>query len=260
MLAPIMDLFARGGGEVVSQAQLGDVVVVTGPERDGWVEVESGGERGDCLSQLLGAWPDSERACWVASPEALAYHEPTRRAGPPSWRLPLGARLPAKAADHERNGFVSVTVRGLETWVQAEDLAASPPRASSPEARLAVAASLLGRPYVWGGATSLGLDCSGLCRLLAGLAGLVIPHSAAGQAELATDRFVVAHDPRPGDFVYLAPPGGRVDHVVVWAGRDQVLHASAEAGVPCVRRERWAAVAPRGEVVAVRRIREPAEV
>ena len=266
MVAPVLDLAASPGGGVVSQAICGDPARLLADAGGGWVEAESGEERGFCRWESLeelppGAWPVAGRDRFVRSVEALAFAEPTRRAGPPRERLPLGARVRVRSADRGSNGFVPVTVRGASLWIQAEDLTKHPPEARSVAARLAVAASLLGRPYVWGGCSSLGLDCSGLCRLLGRLAGVLLPHSAARQAALETDRFAAVPGgegaAEPGDFLYLASAAGRVDHVVVAADGGEVLHASAEGGVPSVRREAWGVVRRRGRVEAVRRLLDP---
>ncbi|BAM04753.1 C40 family peptidase [Phycisphaera mikurensis] len=268
VIEPVLDLAASPGGGVVSQARCGEAVRVVGAARDGRVEVAAGWggegeeERGWVPRAALAPGEEPDR--WVVTAEALAFAAPTRRAGPPVARLPLGCGLGAsRPADGGGSGFRAVTVRGEPLFVQEEDLAERPPVAASPAARLRIAESLIGRPYVWGGCTSLGLDCSGLVKLLASMAGVGLPHSAAGQAELESDRFVAVEglgSAAPGDFVYLRPSrrGARVDHVVMNAGGGSVLHASAEGGPPAVRRETWAAVAPRGSVAAVRRLVDPA--
>lgn len=272
--APLLDLASSPGGEVVSQVLGGDVVRPLGPQRDGLVEVESrfgeasdDRERGWCEAAGLGVQldgaalggvaPDNASLWRVASVEALAYARPTRRAGAPVERLPLGAAFGlSESADREEKGFVCLTVRGAPRWVQAQDLTRRPPAAPSVADRLAVAHSLLGRPYVWGGCTTLGADCSGLVLLLARLAGVGLPHSAAGQARRETARFVAVGEASvaPGDFLYLAGSDGRVDHVVVAAEDASVIHASAEGGRPAVRREPWATVRTRGSLAAVRRV------
>ena len=218
----------------------------SGEAEVGWVPAEGLGPAG------------VESRLHVCSAEALAFASPTRRAGGPVERLPLGASLPRAApADRGADGFEPVTVRGRTLFVQAEDVAERPPSAPSAADRLAVAMGMLGRPYVWGGCTSLGLDCSGLVKMLGGLCGVGLPHSAAGQAALERGGFgaVAGVDAaEPGDAVYLRPPGGRVDHVVLWLGGGEVVHASAEGGRPAVRREPWSVVAKRGEVAAIRRL------
>ncbi len=265
----MLDLAASptpGGSEVVSQVCLGQEVRATGRSEGDFVEVKAawGGpdqvERGWLEAAGVSADAPASADRWVTSTEALAYAAPTRRAGGPLERLPLAAPLgSAKSADREQNGFFSFTVRGRIIWVQTQDLVMERPRAESVRKRITVATSLLGRPYVWGGCTSLGLDCSGLAKLLASLTGVGLPHSAAKQAALETERFVSINGlpaAEPGDFLYLRPAraGSRVDHVVMLGHAGGVLHASAEGGPPAVRCEDWHAVAPRGEVASVRRL------
>lgn len=84
-------------------------------------------------------------------------------------------------------------------------------------------------PYLWGGTTSRGLDCSGLVyRALARL-GIPVPHSAALLAQRGKPVSVLAL--RPGDLIFFAntyKPG--VSHVGIYLGGDSFLHASSGAG------------------------------
>ena len=87
------------------------------------------------------------------------------------------------------------------------------------------AKQFLGNPYVWGG-TSLtkGADCSGFVKSVFANFGVSLPRTSREQAN--TGSKISASDLQPGDLVFYAK-GGRVNHVAIYIGGGQVIHASS---------------------------------
>ena len=77
----------------------------------------------------------------------------------------------------------------------------------------------LGTPYVWGGASPGGFDCSGLVMWVYGRLGVTLPHNAA--ALYGVGRPVSVSAMRPGDLVFF--PG--LGHVGIYIGRGRMIHA-----------------------------------
>ncbi|MDI9605839.1 MAG: C40 family peptidase [Bacteroidota bacterium] len=96
------------------------------------------------------------------------------------------------------------------------------------------ALQLLGIPYLWGGTSTKGLDCSGLTKQVYLMHGIVLPRDASQQAmqgELVDtgDDFSNAW---PGDLLFFASrvgdehPVERVTHVAIYMGEKRFIHAS----------------------------------
>lgn len=87
------------------------------------------------------------------------------------------------------------------------------------------AKQFLGNPYVWGG-TSLtkGADCSGFVLSIYKKYGVKLSHHAASQANEGTK--ISASELKPGDLVFYANSRGSINHVAIYIGGGQVIHAS----------------------------------
>lgn len=87
------------------------------------------------------------------------------------------------------------------------------------------ATQFLGNPYVWGG-TSLtnGADCSGFTMSVMRHFGISLPHHSGSQA--GSGRAVSSSQKRPGDLLFYTDSGGTINHVAMYIGNGQVVHAS----------------------------------
>lgn len=86
---------------------------------------------------------------------------------------------------------------------------------------VAQAERFLGLPYLWGGTSSFGYDCSGLTYSVYRMFGITLPRDAGDQAGHGTA--VQVQDLEPGDLVFFAFDGKAVDHVGIYAGHGMMV-------------------------------------
>lgn len=94
---------------------------------------------------------------------------------------------------------------------------------------IAVAKANLGVPYVWGGTTPRGFDCSGLVSYSFGRAGRWLPHSAA---QMFYTKGYRVSSLQAGDLMFFGPnKASRPTHVAIYIGGGKMIQASTSRGV-----------------------------
>lgn len=88
------------------------------------------------------------------------------------------------------------------------------------------ALQFVGNRYVWGG-TSLtnGVDCSGFTMKVMEKFGVSLPHYSGSQAQMG--KAVSSSEMRPGDLIFYANSRGVVNHVAMYIGNGQIVHAAS---------------------------------
>ena len=97
----------------------------------------------------------------------------------------------------------------------------APPPNSRADIAVRAAMSFLGVPYVWGGASRSGVDCSGLIMLAYEAAGVNLPHYSG--AQYADTVRVPLSDIQPGDLLFYGYNGD--EHVAMYVGNGQMIEA-----------------------------------
>jgi cell wall-associated NlpC family hydrolase len=130
---------------------------------------------------------------------------------------------------------------GETAYVQAGDVKpvdpAAPRRRGSPEEVLATARRFLGAPYLWGGMTARGLDCSGLVSRVYHANGVVLPRDADLQFDSPVLVPVGRDALQPADLVFFGRSPKAITHVGLYVGDGRFISATIH-GTPSVHEDR----------------------
>lgn len=135
------------------------------------------------------------------------------------------------------NGWYKVSVDGTVGYIRSDFLRVYAGDAGSGLGSDIVASAMdyLGAPYVYGGSSSRGFDCSGFTMYIFGLYGYSLPHSATSQWYDSGTYVDQRSDLQPGDLVLFCDPsrsnGKACSHVGIYVGGGEFIHASSSGGV-----------------------------
>jgi cell wall-associated NlpC family hydrolase len=136
--------------------------------------------------------------------------------------ITLGCRLPF---------FDGMTLKVGDKCLFYNGTATNPAQSATPERQLALLRKMgqlyLRAPYVWGGKSVFGLDCSGLTQQLFGLLGVQLPRDAYQQIALGQPVDFITQA-RLGDLAFFENAEGRIVHVGVVFDEGHILHAHGE--------------------------------
>ena len=92
----------------------------------------------------------------------------------------------------------------------------------------------LNSPYLWGGRTPFGIDCSGLSQTVYRLNGIDLPRDAYQQAKMG--KKIKFHEIVPGDLIFFENESEKVNHVGISLESNQIIHASGKVRIDIVNK------------------------
>jgi cell wall-associated NlpC family hydrolase len=164
------------------------------------------------------------------SKDSKTNAEKNTKASTPTKKAPQQTPLQGKTPD----GWLQVRLPDKRSaWIQSADVVSDPKPLSIPES-IDVAKRFLGLPYLWGGTSSFGFDCSGFTQMLVRSRGFTMPRDADQQAAwtglIAVDR----KDLLPGDLLFFGASSRSITHTGLYIGDGQFIQATTN-GHPVIQ-------------------------
>jgi hypothetical protein len=139
------------------------------------------------------------------------------------YRLPAGSRLPDYDPETGKFGVEDRRFQAHPSLVSY-----LPASGSNNDGIIPVAIQFLNAPYLWGGKTVMGIDCSGLVQLVFSLCGFFLPRDASQQAEKGVP--VTFENADAGDLLFFEK-NGKIVHTGIYMGNGKIIHASGKVKI-----------------------------
>jgi cell wall-associated NlpC family hydrolase len=196
---------------LLTEALYGERVTIYENDEEGWAwgQLKSDSYVGWMPASALLA-PQAEPTHRVSALRTLVFPGPSIKL-PPTDALPLEARVAVVRQDDD----LAVTATGGH--IPARHLA---PLHSKESDFVAVAERFVGTPYLWGGKSSVGIDCSGLVQVALSACGIACPRDSDMQ-EVTLGQPISLAGLQRGDLVFWK------GHVAIALGRNSMIHANA---------------------------------
>ena len=251
---------ASTSNSVVMNLARNSVVSVLG-ESNGWYQVAYGGKTGYVSGDYLTVANTAEGISTYGKVTGSSVNV-RNDAGTEFAKVTAVKKGASVSVTGFKNGWYQISVSGKTGWIRSDyvDLYASRPSGSSSAAGVSSAASsipaasavsngktytisasiddliayaksFLGVPYVYGGTSPKGFDCSGYTMYIFKHFGISLPHSATSQ--LGHGIPVTREELQPGDLVFFRDTNystKAASHVGIYIGNSQFIHATSSRG------------------------------
>jgi len=243
VIIPVANMYSKPSdqSDVVSQAIYGsNVVLVTA--RGEWSRIQTADHyKGWVPSRQLrivqtgSGYATSGQTVQVESLFANLYREADITRHKPMITIPFESRLEViEEGKGKDEGWLKINLADkTAAWIQSSDVVSDPKPQTIPES-IELAKRFLGLPYLWGGRSSFGYDCSGFTQMLMRARGVNMPRDADQQAAWTGLIAVERKDLQAGDLLFFGSAPDKITHTGVYIGDGQFIHDTTN-GHPVVQ-------------------------
>lgn len=236
VVVPVADMYSAptDKSDVVSQAIYASNVILL-VSRGEWSRIETPEDhyKGWTRSRYLRivqsgkGYATSGPSVQVESLFANIYRETDVTKHQPVITVPFETKLQVLADGAGTNqGWLQVRLPDLKTaWIQQGDVISDPKPLTIDES-IALAKRFLGLPYLWGGRSSFGFDCSGFTQMLVRARGINMPRDADKQAAWKGVTTVDRKDLQAGDLLFFGSSPKNITHTAMYIGDGQFIQAT----------------------------------
>ena len=201
--------------ELVSQLLYGDCFKITSKKK-GWLQITA-------LADQYCGWIDEKQAKSISKSDAEKI---TIKTPLYSTRLVDYIETP----DGELTALVLGSNIGACKWLGHQYDGPTQPKKMDKSNLLKTASLYLNAPYLWGGKTPMGIDCSGLTQMTYRINGLSIPRDASLQAQLG-ETLSFIDESEAGDLAFFDDAEGKIIHVGLLLENHYILHAHGKVRI-----------------------------
>jgi hypothetical protein len=210
--------------EMVSQLLFGEIFCVLS-ELDQWIEIS-------CDYDGYTGWINKKL---YTSLDEASYHDPAFSAPKVLQSLIMGLELPDHSMMMITAGSSLPNYNPIRGTVVIHDLTymvrwTCQDFDISTHAVHETALRFMHTPYLWGGRSFFGSDCSGFVQLIHKMHGMVLPRDASQQEKTGEKVASLSHG-RPGDLAFFADPNGHVSHVGILLDQGRIVHNSGSVQI-----------------------------
>jgi hypothetical protein len=222
ILLPLVALRSSADEEAELDTQLlyGEVLTIL-EEKERWLYVQnfSDSQRGWVDIKTITAISAEDFEKFAQTSECKVYR-PLLECG--CYQSKEKVLLPGGSIIHDLR---NITLLGSEKIYHPDPIEIIYPKEASGKLVLEIALQYLNAPYLWGGKSIMGIDCSGLVQIACSVAGIRLPRFSAAQAQTGeTVHFLT--DARTGDLAFFGKESEKITHVGILLNNELILHAS----------------------------------
>ena len=217
-----------GTSEMVTQLLFGEHYTVL-ENREDWLRIQTAFDNYECwintkqhtrIQENLFKQLEKQEGIYSNELVQVIYNKKTEIRFP----ITIGATLPLFKNNLSYFESFDFTFEGITCALKQK---------KSAEDLLSTAYLFLNAPYLWGGKSPFGIDCSGFTQLVYKLNGYKLPRDAYQQVELGSPLSFV-EEAEAGDLAFFDNEEGRIIHVGILLNNQQIIHASG-----CVRIDKF---------------------